>query len=119
QEIAQFMRANSPHRWGVYEQFERVAREQNREAGPVIENLRRRMAMRYRHLRHLETDRREMYDFIIAQGKLEDDLVRLLAEGSRAGEEEPVISGEIRGCARRWNARKRSWSAIAAASTSW
>lgn len=102
EEIAEFMQTNSPHRWSIYEQFERVAREHGREGGPIIENLRRRMAMRYRHLRQIETERKGMYDFILAQGKLEDDLVRLLAEGARGSEEEPVITDEMRDVGRRF-----------------
>jgi hypothetical protein len=78
-QITEFMREHAPFRWSQYLKFEETTTALGRES-MLLQNLRRRMAMRFRQLQLIRAERREMYEFLVAQAKLEDRIVGILAD---------------------------------------
>ena len=76
--IAAFMETNAPHRWSIYRRFEEQAVSDGRPS-MILNNLRKRMAIRYRMLSVLKQDQPDLYEFVIRQAKLEDQAIETMA----------------------------------------
>lgn len=98
--IAAFMEANSPYRWSLFRRFEEQARASGRES-MIVSNLRRRMAVRYRMLMLLKEDQRELYEFVVTQGRIEDDAIRIINR-MREQPEDPSLESQLREVASRF-----------------
>lgn len=98
--ISAFMESNSPHRWSAYRRFEEQARAAGRES-PIVNNLRRRMAVRYRMLMLLKQDQPELYEFVVTQGKIEDDAIRIISR-MREQPDDPSMRSQLREVAERF-----------------
>jgi hypothetical protein len=98
-EVAAFFRENSPYRYGLYEKADKLAREAGRGQWGMT-RIRTRMAIRYRTLRALEAQQGDLFEFTLAQTKLEDKAIQLSHE--LADKEDPAKREEFKKVARQF-----------------
>ncbi len=93
-EISEFASQNMPNRWKMFEEIRAIRKDDAR----VVQNIKQRLAVRYRQLMRAKTNFPNLYDTLTEQAKKEDDVWGALQvyRNSKLDSDRAILQDKVR-----------------------